>query len=119
MKLFKNFTLILIVFIVISCGKERNQYEVEALNKIEKLTSLMATAKAKKIDVTREETTLWFSKEFLKFADWDENNKTWRSRPSHDWSSHCADALRYLAVGYQDRSSWGDGPLKRNLSGVA
>ena len=50
--------------------------------------------------------------------DWDENNKTWRSRPAHDWSSHCADALRYLAVGYQDRSSWGDGPLRRGVSGI-
>jgi beta-galactosidase len=47
----------------------------EALSKIETLKSLMIEAQEKSIDVTREETTLWFSKEFVKFADWDENNK--------------------------------------------
>ncbi|MCL7752651.1 hypothetical protein [Polaribacter sp. Z022] len=73
---YKQLTFLSLFFLIIlSCGKERNQYEVEALNKIEKLESLMATAKAKNLDVTREETLLWFSNEFIKFANWDENNK--------------------------------------------
>lgn len=50
-------------------------YEQQALDKIEKLESLMDQAKSKSIDITREKTVLWFSKEFLKFADWDEANK--------------------------------------------
>ena len=50
--------------------------------------------------------------------DWDENGKTWRVRPRHDWASHGADAFRYLAVGYRPlSSSWGE-PIKRNLAGV-
>ena len=50
--------------------------------------------------------------------DWDENGKTWRSRPRHDWASHGADAFRYLAVGYRPMSSsWGE-PIKRNIRGV-
>lgn len=31
-------------------------------------------------------------------ADYDERNKVLRSSPKHDWTSHCCDALRYLAV---------------------
>jgi len=49
---------------------------------------------------------------------YDENGKTWRSRPTHNWASHGADAFRYLAVGYRAISeSWGK-PLKRNIKGV-
>ena len=55
----------------ISCG-EKNPLKAEAFEKVDKLEKLMDEAKSKSIDVTREETTLWFSKEFLKFADWDE-----------------------------------------------
>jgi len=51
--------------------------------------------------------------------NYDENGKTWQSRPRHDWSSHGADAFRYLAVGYKPMSSsWGK-PIKRRLKGVA
>jgi hypothetical protein len=50
--------------------------------------------------------------------NYDENGKTWQSRPRHDWSSHGADAFRYLAVGYKPMSSnWGK-PIKRKLKGV-
>ncbi len=52
-----------------------NQYEQTALIKIDKLETLMNTARGKSIDVTREETIAWFSKEFLKFANWDEKNR--------------------------------------------
>lgn len=30
--------------------------------------------------------------------DWDGKRQTWRERPLHDWTSHAADALRYLAL---------------------
>ena len=31
-------------------------------------------------------------------TEWDERNKVFKSTPKHDWSSHGADAFRYLAV---------------------
>ena len=31
----------------------------------------------------------------------DDKAKDWKSYPSHDWSSHAADAFRYLAVGHK------------------
>lgn len=43
--------------------------------------------------------------------EWDEKNKVFRSTPKHDWSSHGADAFRYLAIGYKDRVE----PIKPNL----
>lgn len=33
--------------------------------------------------------------------DYDEKGRTFRSRPLHDWTSHAADSLRYMAVGYR------------------
>ena len=50
--------------------------------------------------------------------DFDEKLKTWRGRPLHDWTSHGADAFRYLAVGYRSQSDWGE-PIRRNLRGIA
>jgi len=50
--------------------------------------------------------------------DFDEKNKTWRGRPLHDWTSHGADAWRYMAVGYRPLQSWGE-PIRRNLRGIA
>ncbi len=60
---------------LISCEDNKSPLEKEALDKIDRLESLMKEAKGKSIDVTREETVLWFSKEFIKFANWDEANK--------------------------------------------
>ena len=51
--------------------------------------------------------------------EYDDQRLTWKGRPEHDWSSHPADAFRYLAVGYRERSSWKDGALKRGLKGIA
>lgn len=34
---------------------------------------------------------------------WDEKKKVFEARPLHDWASHGADALRYLAVTYRER----------------
>ena len=31
-------------------------------------------------------------------TEWDERNKVFKSTPKHDWSSHGADAFRYLAI---------------------
>jgi len=51
--------------------------------------------------------------------DWDEKGKTFRGRPMHDWTSHAADAARYLATGYSPAgAAWGE-PIRRNLKGVA
>jgi hypothetical protein len=36
-------------------------------------------------------------------AEFDEKRKVLRPRPLHDWSSHYADAFRYLAVSYRER----------------
>ncbi|KPZ59376.1 hypothetical protein AN391_01083 [Pseudoalteromonas sp. P1-13-1a] len=51
-----------------------NSYEKAAQLKINKLKKLMAKAKRKQIDVTREQSVVWFAEQFLKFANWDENN---------------------------------------------
>lgn len=76
---FHTIKYVVILFLAsfsISCEKEsKDEYEKEALQKIEILQVLMDEARSKSIDVTREETVLWFSKEFLKFANWDEVNK--------------------------------------------
>jgi len=50
--------------------------------------------------------------------EYDENGKTWRSRPKHDWSSHPADSFRYLAVGYRPFNEGWDKPMRRNLKGI-
>lgn len=50
--------------------------------------------------------------------EFDERLKTWRGRPLHDWTSHGADAFRYLAVGYRKTDDWGE-PIRRNLRGIA
>ena len=35
--------------------------------------------------------------------DFDEKKRVFRDKPMHDWSSHAADAFRYLAWGLRDR----------------
>ena len=47
----------------------------EAVAKIDTLEAKMAEAQKAGFDVTREETVVWFAKEFLKYADWDEANR--------------------------------------------
>ncbi|MBL0768498.1 beta-galactosidase [Sphingopyxis sp. DHUNG17] len=48
--------------------------EQSAVAKIAALEAHMGAAKAAGHDITREETTVWFAREFLKFANWDEAN---------------------------------------------
>ncbi len=50
--------------------------------------------------------------------DWDDNGKTWRMRPSHNWASHGADSFRYLAIGYQPYTDSWDKPIRRNMKGI-
>ena len=64
----------LFIVFFIACNKNVQPEQV-ALNKMNTLETLMEEARGKSIDVAREETLLWFSKEFLKFANWDEANK--------------------------------------------
>ena len=33
--------------------------------------------------------------------EWDDEKKAFRANPLHDWTSHYADAFRYLAMGYK------------------
>jgi len=35
-------------------------------------------------------------------SEWDERRQALRARPLHDWSSHAADAFRYLAMGLRE-----------------
>ena len=71
----KNFFIALFVLTIAASCSSQSKFEKEALEKIDQLTDMMTEAQSKSIDVTREETALWFSKEFLKFANWDEANK--------------------------------------------
>lgn len=50
----------------------------------------------------------WFDEEKCKdglralrryHREWDDKRRTFKPRPEHDWSSHAADAFRYLALG--------------------
>lgn len=34
--------------------------------------------------------------------EWDSDNRVFKKTPLHDWSSHCADALRYFAVAWSE-----------------
>ncbi|MDS9470287.1 hypothetical protein RGQ15_22330, partial [Paracoccus sp. MBLB3053] len=43
-------------------------------------------------------------------ADYDEVKRVYHTRPLHDWSSHWADALRYLALGRDMVQPWGARP---------
>ena len=50
--------------------------------------------------------------------EFDEKRQVFFDKPLHDWSSHGSDAMRYLAVGMDERGSgWGK-PLKVNTSWV-
>lgn len=55
--------------------------------------------------------TTWFDAKNCKFAlealrqyrtEYDEKSKVFRSTPKHDWTSHCADAFRYLSMAWRE-----------------
>jgi hypothetical protein len=35
-------------------------------------------------------------------AEWDEQLRTFRKTPKHDWASHAADSFRYLAMSWRE-----------------
>jgi phage terminase large subunit len=35
-------------------------------------------------------------------AEWDENARTFKKTPAHNWASHGADAFRYMAMGWRE-----------------
>lgn len=49
--------------------------------------------------------------------EYDDRRKMFYDRPFHDWTSHAADALRYLALGLDSTPSWGQ-PLKVNKNWI-
>lgn len=55
-------------------SNELSALELKARTKIEQLKVLMEKAISSDIDVQRETTLLWFSEEFLKYANWDQTN---------------------------------------------
>jgi phage terminase large subunit len=71
--------------------------------------------------------TCWFDKERCKAGlealrmyrrDYDEKRQEYRVRPLHDWTSHYADALRYFAVGHQERPVYAMRRIKRDTRWV-
>ncbi|MBU2880840.1 beta-galactosidase [Psychrosphaera sp. B3R10] len=54
---------------------ELSPLEQEARIKLVELKSMMEKAQNNEIDVAREETIVWFSEQFLTFANWDEANR--------------------------------------------
>lgn len=45
-------------------------------------------------------------------ADWDEKARTFRDMPKHDWTSHAADAFRYLAMCWREAKAAPPPPAK-------
>jgi len=48
--------------------------------------------------------------------EYNEKGRTFRSKPVHDWSSHAADAFRYLAVSWKDEKIKSSKPKKMRLN---
>lgn len=45
--------------------------------------------------------------------DWNEDRKAFSDKPRHDWTSHCADGFRYLAMGLEEVVA----PARRRVAG--
>jgi hypothetical protein len=65
----------------------------------------------------------WFDEEKCKIGidalrqyhkEWDEKRKCYSTHPEHDWSSHIADAFRYLAVSCKEKSRYEATKLARS-----
>jgi phage terminase large subunit len=50
--------------------------------------------------------------------DWDDKRKVFRDHPRHDWTSHAADAFRYLALGLPNSTSGWAAPIRYNPLGI-
>ncbi|NJB83142.1 glycoside hydrolase family 42 [Wenyingzhuangia aestuarii] len=69
----KPYLLVMLLFVQFF-SVNAQELNKQAKKKITQLEKLMTKAQKKGFDVTREETIVWFSKEFLKIAKWDENH---------------------------------------------
>jgi phage terminase large subunit len=49
--------------------------------------------------------------------EWDEKLKCFKDRPLHNWTSHPADAFRYLAMGQPRKKKYGDRPPQERAEG--
>lgn len=74
--------------------------------------------------------TLWFHRERTKggreavgwYHERKDENREIGLGPEHDWSSHAADALGLMAIwrlANPASTGWSDGPLRRNMKGIA
>ncbi len=66
----------------------------EAQGKIKELNSLIKKADKKGVDSNREKCAVWFAKEFLMYADWDEQNKAQNEYQYSTWKPYKADAAQ-------------------------
>ena len=73
----------------------REPVKARALAGISSLERLMNEARSQSLDVTREESLLWFAKEFLKFADWDAAHKEVNERFFEQYVPYRKDKARY------------------------
>lgn len=53
--------------------------------------------------------------------EWDDRTQTYKEKPKHDWSSHAADAFRYLAIGFvtPKQRSYKDDLIRKRRTGRA
>lgn len=51
--------------------------------------------------------------------EWDDERRTFARKARHDWTSHAADAFRYLATGYKDTIAARMEPLKYPSLGIS
>ena len=80
-------------------------------------------------EVRRILPNCWFNKDTTKYGleclrnyrrQYNDKLSVYMDKPLHDWSSHCADAFRYLAVGISDTkysTSW-DKPLEQDRNWI-
>ncbi len=66
----------------------------EATKKVAQLENLMEQATAQGVDIQREECAIWMAKEFLLYADWDEENYEMNVQQYKTWQPYAADAER-------------------------
>ena len=48
--------------------------------------------------------------------EWDDDRKIFKSKPEHDWSSHCNDALQQLALSFEEQIL-NEAPIYKDYSG--
>ena len=51
-------------------------------------------------------------------TDYDEKTRAFKDTPKHDWTSHAADAFRYLAMAWGEQIASAEGPPKPDMRGI-